>query len=149
MMERLGGVEVEVAVPLAALWAVLTDFGHPQRLVASIEACTVEGEGVGAVRTVTSSRGLTILEQLVECDAAGGRFVYEVLDSGDMPLAGITAYRATVTFTPMTSQRTRIAWQADCRYDGDVAALTGFIEGLYREAIRSLAAAAHIESLQA
>ena len=142
MIAPLAHVEADVAVSADALWAVLTDFAHPQRLAASITECTVEGAGVGAVRCVFSSRGLVIYERLIGCDAAERRFVYEVLDRGDMPFAGVTAYRARVLLTPLAADRTRVSWMAEGAVDGPRGEVTAFLRELYTQAIANLAAAA-------
>jgi carbon monoxide dehydrogenase subunit G len=135
----LAHVEADVAAPVEALWAVLTDFAHPQRLAPSIAECTVEGWGVGAVRCVFSSRGLVIYERLVECDAATHRFVYEVLDRGDMPFAGVTAYRAGVALTELGGGMTRVSWMAEGNVDGPRGEVVAFLRELYGQAIRNLA----------
>ena len=145
MIAPLAHVEADVAVPVEALWAVLTDFAHPQRLASSITECTVQGEGEGAVRCVFSDRGLVIYERLVECDAAERRFVYQVLDRGDMPFAGVTAYRARVLLTPLGIDLTRVSWIAEGEVEGPRGAVTAFLRDLYAQAIRNLAAAAQDE----
>ena len=145
MIAPLAHVEADVAVPVEALWAVLTDFAHPQRLASSITECTVQGEGEGAVRCVVSDRGLVIHERLVECDAAERRFVYQVLDRGDMPFAGVTAYRARVLLTPLGIDLTRVSWIAEGEVEGPRGAVTAFLRDLYAQAIRNLAAAAQDE----
>ena len=145
MIAPLAHVEVDVPVASDALWSVLSDFAHPQRLASSITDCTVEGDGVGAVRCVFSSRGLVIYELLVECDPVERRFVYEVLDRGDMPFAGVTAYRARVLLTPLAAECTRVSWMAEGAVAGPRAEVTGFLRGLYAQAIANLAAAALAE----
>lgn len=142
MIAPLAHVEADVAAPVEALWAVLTDFAHPQRLAPSITECTVEGSGVGAVRCVFSSRGLVIYERLVECDAGAHRFVYEVLDRGDMPFAGVTAYRARVALTDLGGDITRVSWMAEGEVAGVRGEVVAFLRKLYGQAIRNLAAAA-------
>ena len=142
MIAPLAHVEADVAVPVDALWAVITDFAHPQRLAPSITECTVEGAGVGAVRCVFSSRGLVIYERLVECDAQARRFVYEVLDRGDMPFAGVTAYRARVVLSDLGDGMTRVSWMAEGDVEGPRDAVAAFLRELYGQAIGNLATVA-------
>lgn len=145
MIAPLAHVAQDVAAPADALWAVLCDFAHPQRLSPTIVECTADGAGVGAVRCVFSARGLVIYERLVECDPATLRFVYEVLPRGDMPFAGLTSYRARVSLTPLDDGRTRISWMAEGDADGPRDDITAFLRELYSTAIRNLAAAALAE----
>ena len=146
MDDILATVTMTVAAPVEALWRVLTDFGRPQRLAPTIMRCTVTGMGVGAVRIVESSRGLTIHERLVLCDPAAWRFGYEVLDSGDMPFAGVTRYVATVTLTPIDAAHTTIDWRAEGRVSSDPAPVTAAITALYESAIACLAYEARTQS---
>lgn len=145
-MAPLAHVEENLAVGADALWEVLTDFGHPQRLVSSIEACTVNGEGVGALRRVRLSSGRVIYERLLEADPVARRFAYEVLTRGDMPFAGITAYRARVLLTPQGAGRTRVSWMAEAEVTGPRTPAVDYLRTLYAEAIRNLAAAALAEA---
>ena len=138
MTAPLAHVEADAAAPIEALWAVLTDFGQPQRLAPSITACTLEGNGPGAVRCVHSDRGLVIYERLVECDPVTRRFVYEVLPRGDMPFAGVTAYRARVSLTELTPRNTRVSWLAEGEVDGPRGEVARFLQRLYGQAIRNL-----------
>ena len=135
---RLAHVSDWIVPPPAAVWAVLTDFTHPQRLAPTIMHCDVTGEGVGAVRTVYSSSGATIYERLVECDAAALRFVYEVLDTGDMPFVGVETYCATVTLTA-TDGGTSVHWQAEGTLSGDAEPVEQYLSRLYRGAIARIA----------
>lgn len=142
MTAPLAHVEEDVAAPADALWAVLSDFAHPQRLAASIAECTVQGQGVGAVRRVISSRGPVIYERLIECDPLTRRLVYEVLKHGDMPYPGITAYRARASLHPVSEATTRVSWLAEGTIEGPRDEVAVFLRTLYRDAIRNLTAEA-------
>lgn len=142
MTAPLVHVEREVDAPADALWAVIAEFARPQRLAPTIVQCTVEGAGPGAVRRVTSSRGLVIRERLVECDEHARRLVYEVVPDGDMPFAGLTEYRAQILLVPVDAGRTRVSWIAEGAVDGDASAAIEFLRGLYGQAIGRLASVA-------
>ncbi len=130
-----------INAPMADVWAVLTDFAHPQRLASTIDRCTVSGDGVGAVRTVESSRGLVIHERLLECDAAAGRFRYEILESGDMPFAHVLSYECTVTVSGDPAGSTTLDWSSVGLVDGPLAPIEAFLGALYRRATDSIRAA--------
>lgn len=133
-IRQLAAVNDVIAAPMADVWAVLTDFANPQRLAASIDSCTVSGSGVGAIRIVGSSRGLTIHERLLECDLATGRYRYEVLPEGDMPFADVTSYECTVILSALPDGATRIVWSTFGGVRGPVAPITEFLGPLYQRA---------------
>ena len=133
-----------IAPPPPAVWGVLSDFGHPQRLAPTIMRCDVVGEGVGAVRTVHSSSGALIRERLIECDAVRLRLVYEVLDGGDMPFAGIDSYRATVALAAKDGGTT-VNWQAEGTVSGSLDPVERYLARLYRAAIARIAVLAGSE----
>ena len=53
-----------IDVSADAIWRVIGDFGAACQYLAMVEKCTVEGQGIGAPRTLTSPDGSTIVERL-------------------------------------------------------------------------------------
>jgi carbon monoxide dehydrogenase subunit G len=131
----------EVDAPADAIWALLADFGAPQVLARTIEACELHGHGVGAVRVI-SARGLSIHERLLELDEAKLRMRYEILDSGDMPAVGMTAYLSTVQLRPISADRTHIDWSCEGAVDGPPEAVQAQVAALYAQGISNLEAEA-------
>lgn len=140
MTVELASVTVTVDGNARAIWDVLMDFGHPERLAPTIDSATLIGEGEGAVRIVKSSRGLEIHEKLVACDIGDYRFRYSILDSGDMPFAGVVSYHCTVLLSPLSDSRTEILWRSEGEVDGPIAPIRAFLESLYRNAINRIEA---------
>jgi carbon monoxide dehydrogenase subunit G len=138
-MIELASVEQEIDGPIVAIWAIVTDFSHPQRLAPTIDSAETTGAGVGAVRVVRSSRGLMIHEKLLACDPAGYLFRYAVLDSGDMPFANVTRYECTVRLHALSARRTRIGWHSEGTVEGPIDPVRAFLETLYRNANRNIA----------
>ena len=62
-----------------AIWQVISDFGAADQYLAGVVDCTVEGEGVGALRTLTSADGSAIVERLETLDTASQRLSYALL----------------------------------------------------------------------
>ena len=62
----MGSVKVVENVNASAdrVWELFRDFGGISRFSQGIDSCTVEGEGVGAVRTLTMGGGLKLQERL-------------------------------------------------------------------------------------
>jgi len=64
---------------------VISEFGAAGRYLAGVVDCTVEGEGVGALRTLTSADGSAIVERLEALDEVTYRLSYALLT--DTPFA--------------------------------------------------------------
>ncbi len=70
---------ITIHVPADAIWQVISDFGAAGQYLAGVVDCTMEGEGVGALRTLTSADGSAIVERLETLDAASQRLSYALL----------------------------------------------------------------------
>ena len=57
-------VSERVAASAESVWDLLGDFGGITRYSAGVESCTVQGSGVGAVRTIRLPGGLELQERL-------------------------------------------------------------------------------------
>jgi hypothetical protein len=70
---------VTIHAPAHAIWQVIGDFGAACQYLARVIECTVEGEGIGARRTLTSTDGSTIVERLEALDEIAHRLSYALL----------------------------------------------------------------------
>lgn len=68
-----------IGVPAKIIWHLIADFGASGQYLAAVIDCTVEGEGVGAVRMLTSTDGSTVAERLETLEAATQRLSYTLL----------------------------------------------------------------------
>jgi len=86
--------KIIIDVSVDATWQVISDFGAACRYLAMVVNCAVEGDGVGARRTLTNADGSTIVERLEALDAGAHRPRYALLT--DTPfrdcLATVTAH---------------------------------------------------------
>jgi len=135
---ELAAIEELIAGSATQIWGVLTDFANPQVLAPTIIGATANGDGVGAVRIVKSSRGLEIHEQLLVCDPVTHLFRYCILDSGDMPFAHVTSYTCTVRLVPAGDRITQIHWRSEGTVDGPIEPIRDFLTTLYRNANRQI-----------
>jgi Polyketide cyclase / dehydrase and lipid transport len=79
-----------VAAPLPLVWALVSDFGRVDRWSAGPVTCTIEGSGVGAVRTVrTADR--TVRERLESFDPVVHRLTYSFVDGVALPVEHLVA----------------------------------------------------------
>jgi hypothetical protein len=75
-----------------SVWDILGDFGGI-KVGGPITAFTLDGEGVGAVRSITMG-GANIVERLEEFDASGMALKYAIIND-DCPLP-VSGYSATI-----------------------------------------------------
>ncbi len=120
-----------------AVWDVVGDFRG--LIEAMIEGTggrvEVEGEGVGALRTVTLGTDV-LVERLEDQDDAAWRTTYSMLVTGPFP---VTGYRSTIELTPAGRDRCELEWTGTFEpagVDDDVA--DAAVRGVYTGAIAML-----------
>ena len=129
-------IDEAVDAPVPRVWALFRDFGGVKRYTPSLEACEIEGEGVGAIRTLTLPGGAVLRERLEALDDDATRLQYSIID-GPLP---VQDYLATVQLHA-DGETCRVTWSSDFEAPAmDDAAAIELIEGVYRgglEGIRS------------
>ena len=96
-----------------AVWQVISDFGAASQYLAGVADCTVEGEGVGARRTLTSADGSTIIERLESLDGVACRLSYALLT--DTPFRNCVT---TMMVRELGQSRAELEWSATFEADG-------------------------------
>ena len=104
---------IVINAPADAIWQVLVDFGAADRYLAGVVDCTAEGEGIGALRTLTSVDGSTITERLDVLDATAQRLSYALLT--DTPFGNCLTTVAVRDLGPNVAE---LAWSATFQPDG-------------------------------
>ena len=128
-------VSVKVSETIGAsaerVWELVRDFGGVERYAAGIEKCTVEGQGIGAVRTLGLPGGLSLQERLEAFDDAGRRLSYAIV-AGPIPVA---SYLATIEVCDEGSG-CRIDWSSHFEPKGITDEQgRAMIEGVYKGGI--------------
>ena|GEM_PF-511216 len=103
---------IAIHAPADAVWRVISDFGAACQYLDMVVNCTVEGEGVGALRTLTFADGGTLVERLEALDEVARRLSYTLLS--DTPLSD-TPFReclTTVTVHYLGPSQAEVAWSA-------------------------------------
>ncbi len=95
----------KVAASAADVWAQLSDFGGI-KIGGMIESFEVEGEGVGAVRTIGLANG-SVVERLDRHDAEQRIFTYSI--TNDCPLP-VSSYSATIKITDNGDGSCTVDW---------------------------------------
>ena len=104
---------ISIDVPADAIWQVISDFGAASQYLAGVVDCTVEGEGVGARRTLTSADGSTIVERLETLDGVAHRLSYALLT--DTPFRNCVT---TMMVRELGRSRAELEWSANFEADG-------------------------------
>jgi hypothetical protein len=127
-------VKEEVGASADAVWELVRDFGGVQGWSSAIQSCEVEGEGIGAVRTLTMPGGLSLQERLEAFDDAGRRLQYAII-AGPLPFEN---YLATIEVREDGDACT-IDWSStlDAKGVTDEQAV-GIVEGIYTGGIQGI-----------
>ncbi len=104
----MGQVSVKVNIPVTPdkVWQTLRDFGGMDKWAPGIASLTVEGRGVGAVRTITFQDGSQVKERLESFNDAGRTLSYTILESG-LPVEG---YVASLTVWDLGAAGSEVEW---------------------------------------
>ena len=126
-------VKETVAASADDVWRVLSDFGgiEPNEMIAG---CSLEGEGVGAVRTITLNGGGEIVERLESQDDNARVFRYAIINDCPLPVEN---YTATVAVLDAGSGASQGDWTGNFEAAGapEDQVIT-LIEGVYRGGIQ-------------
>ena len=129
-------VRRKVAAPAQQCWELLSNFGGVADSSPMIETCTVEGEGVGAVRTLGMAGGLSIQERLEAHDEAGLTYSYSIIGESPLPF---TDYLSTVKIEAAGEGACTIDWRGRFTPKGDdEAGPAGIVNGIYSGGIKAL-----------
>lgn len=128
-------VRQRLEAPSDAVFGDVGDFGNLARLDV-VASCTVEGSGVGAVRTVTFSDPTLgqVVERLESYDPIGRTFSYSIINE-DCALP-VTNYLATVRVIEDGPTACLLEWGSEFRLrDMSEAEARVMFEGFYTQAI--------------
>jgi len=129
-MTKVNVVET-VAAPAADVWRTISNFAgvEPNEMIAS---CTVEGDGVGAVRTIALNGGGEIIERLERLDDPARSFTYAIINDSPLPVAN---YVSTVKVSGDGNSST-VDWSSTFDVAGAPEAdVIKLIEGVYKGGI--------------
>ena len=113
--------KITIYAPVDAIWQLISDFGAAGQLLAGVVHCTLEGEGVGARRTLTYQDGSNIVERLEALDEAAQQLSYALLT--DTPFDNCLT---TMALRDLGPNQAELAWSASFEPDGipEIEALT-------------------------
>ncbi|MDB5676673.1 MAG: hypothetical protein JWM65_3655 [Sphingomonas bacterium] len=128
-------VRGELDHPIETVWTRIAVFGGLEDWVEGVSACSVEGAGVGAVRTVVRG-GSNVWERLEAIDPIAHVLRYQILPPHHLPAAAV---HGNVLLRALGEVRTEMVWRSDAR-DFTVAPelLGARIEAFYAASIEGL-----------
>ena len=98
-----------IDVPSIAAWEAIRGIGGLDRWFPVIATCRVEGEGVGAIRTLGLVQGGAMKDRIEEIDDAARRFRYLRFDH---PLPA-TSYKGTVVVRGVAGGKSEVTWSVE------------------------------------
>ena len=123
-------VSETIAAPAAKVWELLGDFGGVAKWGGGmLQSCSVEGSGVGAVRTIGLPGGLSIQERCEGYDAVGRALTYSIVGKSPIP---IRTYLSTCRVVETGPSTCRVDWNGTFEPDGVSAEQAqGLVRGIY------------------
>ncbi len=88
-----------------ALWALVSDFGGLDKIMDGIDSCEVDGEGVGARRSIGMGGGV-VVESLDALDNEAMTLTYSIVE-GELP---VKDYAATMTVAGADGGGSELSW---------------------------------------
>lgn len=115
-------------MPVDELWDLIGDFGDTGKWSGRPpEACVQEGEGIGALRTLTLEDGRQIVDRL---DAQGPYFCSYSIVRAPLP---VSAYRATMRVAAIDASSSQLTWHGEFEPIGmSDAEAVSFWQSIYR-----------------
>ena len=125
--------ETELGVSPAEAWKLVGDFvGFIEAMGLPVES---EGEGIGALRTISSGPE-PVVERLEERDEDAKRIVYSIV-SGSLPVVN---YRSTMQLAPAGDGRSALSWTGTFEPAPGVTedGAASFVRAVYKSGIAGL-----------
>jgi hypothetical protein len=123
-------VSESIAAPAAKVWELLGDFGGVAKWGGSmLQSCSVEGEGVGAVRRIGLAGGMEIAERCEAYDAAKRSFSYSIVGKSPIPIKN---YLSVCSVVETGASECRVDWNGTFEPDGvSGEQAQGMVRGIY------------------
>lgn len=132
-----------ISAPLDEVWAIVRDFGN--LAWGGIPGVTLQGDGIGAVRTFTS-RGQTIHERLETLDDLGHTLSYSIVEPSSIPWTG---HLAKIALSP-APDGTAVEWSGRFEPRGlTEEQVTSIVRAIFENGVQQLKRAAEARRQEA
>ena len=95
------------------VWALVREFGKLDEWLPPVVGCETDGEGIGALRTLTLGDGAVVVERLEAHDDAARTLTYSMTDAGPMPLVD---YVSTIEVSANPDGTSTMSWTGSFGY---------------------------------
>lgn len=127
-------VRRKVSASADAVWDVMSDFGGLLSWNEGMESCTVDGEGVGAVRTIGMPGGFSLQERLEAHDPAARHYAYAIIGEPALPFQD---YLSKVNIEPAGDDACVVDWRSSFSA-ADEGTAVKIITGIYTGGLAAL-----------
>jgi len=128
-------VQRRIAAPAQRVWQILSEFGGLAAWNPGIESCSVEGEGIGAVRTIGMAGGFSLQERLEAHDPEAHHYAYSIVGEPPLPFGD---YLSNVRVEPEGEGACRVDWRGRFEPKGDEATAAKIITSIYSGGLAAL-----------
>lgn len=98
---------ITIHAPVDAIWQIISDFGLGSLYLALVTHCTVQGKGIGALRTLTYMDGSVIVERLDSVDDVAHSLSYALVS--DTPFGSCLL---SMTLSDLNPDQSELTWSA-------------------------------------
>lgn len=130
-----------IEAPAAKVWNVVSDFGDLGFLGSEVvKKVTVEGEGLGCIRSIELAAGGVIDERLESYDADSFRFSYRIVNDAPVPFEN---YRSMFSLRPLGAAATELEWSGNFEPKGTASEEEAIeaVQGIYQGGTAGIKAA--------
>jgi hypothetical protein len=121
-------MSIKINTSAEKLWAIVSDFNGLSKFVAAVTKSTIEGSGVGALRTLTLPDGAQVVEKLESLDEQTKSLSYSIV-SGPMPVENYVSFMKVLEISENQSE---LEWSSNFGPKGvPEAEAKKTIEGIY------------------
>lgn len=139
MALKIMEVSKVIKAPIGEAWGIISAFGGEKLWFPGVVKSSLEGYGVGAVRSLTfANMPKPVRERLESVDAANHTLRYRIFNEH---LKSKSNY-ATITLEAVDKERTKFTWlgESDLLDPSQKGDLAKFLEGMYHANIDAIAA---------
>jgi len=126
---------VRISAPANEVWSIVRDFGSIADWTPPITDADLDGEGVGAERTLTLADGGQVVERLEALDDDDRTLRYSIVE-GPLP---VTEYEGTFSVAEVDDSTCEVTWASTFTVDGPPEdEITGMFSELYTAGLGGL-----------
>jgi hypothetical protein len=129
-------VKEEIGAPAAVVWEILGDFGGLAKWAEAVSSCEVEGDGIGAVRTLGMPGGLSLQERLEAYDDGARTLSYAIIGDNPLPFSN---YLSVIRLDENGADACTLEWRGTFEpKSGAEDTARGIVQNIYASSVKAL-----------